>query len=205
MRLLAIKRQTSRLQILWMLFFLGLSSAQAFEQVEAKSFAGDNFVFPDDVRGSAVHVVFLGIALDQDNGTAQGDALIAWHKALNDAGAMHADVLPWHFPVIENPPFFVKGLIRRGIAKTYVGLLPPEQGAVLFVKNIQRFADVAGVEFDGRPTVILYTEDRQVLAVYRGEVNDADVAEISLQLALPDDQQEQPVVEPATARANIPE
>jgi hypothetical protein len=180
-----------RLRFLWVLLLCGLSTAHAFEQVEAKSFAGDGFVFPDQVSGSAVHLLFLSIATDQDNGTAQGDALIEWHKALNEAGAINAKVLAWHFPVIENPPFFVKGLIRRGIAKSYAELLPPEQGAVLFVKNIQRFADAAGVEFDGQPTLMLYTEGRQIIGVYRGDVNDADVAEIVEQLALSRGEQEQ--------------
>jgi hypothetical protein len=160
-----------------------LSGAHALDQVEAKNFAGDKFVFPDAIQGASVNVVFLAISVDQDNGTEQDEVLNEWQKALSDAGVFNADVLLWRFPVIENPPFFVKGIIRRAIAKSYADLVPPEQGAVLFVKDIQGFSDAAGVELDGRPTVILLSEQQQVIQVYRGEVNDADVSSIVGHLA----------------------
>ncbi len=165
-----------------LLLFMSVS-ATAFQTVDAKDFAGNSFVFPESVQGARQHLLFLGIARDQDNGTWQGKALIAWHKALIDGGVDATQTRFWHFPVIENPPFFVKGLIRRGIAKDYEGLLPPEQGAVLFVKDIQRFADAANVLLDGQPTVVIYSESQGALAVYRGEATDAVVQEIAVKLA----------------------
>jgi len=151
----------------------------AFEPVEAKNFAGKSFLFPEAIQGAPSHLLFLGIAKDQDNGTWQGEELIKWHKALIAAGVDAASTKFWHFPVIENPPFFVKGLIRRGIAKDYADLLPPEQGAVLFVKDIQRFADAAEVPLDGQPTVAIYREGEGVVAIYRGEATDAMVVEVA--------------------------
>ena len=153
------------------------TSAVAFETVDAKNFAGKSFEFPEDIQGGALHLLFLGIAKDQDNGTWQGEELVKWHKALIAAGVDGTTNKFWHFPVIENPPFFVKGLIRRGIAKDYADLLPPEQGAVLFVKDIQRFADAADVPLDGQPTVLIYSEEQGVVGVYRGEATDPAVAE----------------------------
>jgi hypothetical protein len=155
------------------------NSAAAFEVVEAKNFAKQDFVFPAAIQGSELQLLFLGIAKDQDNGTYQGAELIKWHKALITAGVDAQKHRFWHFPVIENPPFFVKGLIRRGIAKDYAELLPPEQGAVLFVEDIQRFAEAADVPLDGMPTVVIYSEQQGVVALYRGEVTDSAVTEIA--------------------------
>ncbi len=170
---------TMRLAGVSILLIFAASVAGAFEEVTAKNFAKGEFEFPADIRGAESHLLFLGIATDQDNGTWQGKELIRWHKALLAAGVDPDVTRFWHFPVIENPPFFVKGLIRRGIAKDYVDLLPPEQGAVLFVDDAQAFAAAAGLELNGQPTVMIYRPGQGVLAVQRGEVRAEAIAELA--------------------------
>lgn len=157
--------------------------AAALEQVETKNFAKDKFVFPDDIQGEGVHLVFLGIAKDQDNGTWQGEELIRWHRALLDTDAIPEATLAWHFAVMESPPFFVKGLIRNAIGETYEGLIPPEQGAVLYIKDLQAFAAAADVPLDGQPTIVAYESGRGVTGTWRGEVSEAGLAAIGAHLA----------------------
>ena len=160
--------------------------ASAFQQVETKNFAKEDFAFPEDIRGEGTHLVFLGIAKDQDNGTWQGEELIRWHRALLDAGALPDGVLAWHFAVMESPPFFVKGLIRNAIGETYEGLIPPEQGAVLYIKDLQAFADAADLPLDGQPTIVAYSPDTGVTGTWRGEVSEEGLAAIAAQLQHPD-------------------
>lgn len=157
---------------------MSFSAGMAFETVEAENFAGDDIVFPAAVQGGGVHLLFLGIAQDQDNGTYQSAELIKWQNALADAGVNPQATRYWHFSVIENPPFFVKGLIRRGIAKEYRDLLPPEQGAVLFVDDVNQFTERANLPLDGKPTVAIYSEQDGVIKYYRGEVSAAAVSEL---------------------------
>lgn len=164
-------------------------AAGAFEQIEAENFAKQDFVFPDDISGAEMHLLFLGIAKDQDNGTWQGEELIRWHRALLDADALPESVRAWHFPVMESPPFFVKGVIRRAIAKSYVDLVPSEQGAVLYVKDLQRFAELAGLPADGQPTVLAWTPADGVLAAWRGTVSESAVTEIEALLNPVDERQ----------------
>ncbi|MBT8422700.1 MAG: hypothetical protein HKN56_02065 [Gammaproteobacteria bacterium] len=173
-------------------------SAVAFERVEAVNFAKQDFVFPDDIQGDGTHLVFLGIAKDQDNGTWQGEELIRWHQSLLEADALPDEVLAWHFAVMESPPFFVKGLIRRAIGETYEGLIPPEQGAVLYIKRLQSFAESAGLPIDGQPTILAYSADAGVTATWRGEVNADTVAAIKNQLQQSELQQTELQDAPAT-------
>ena len=88
---------------------------------------------------------------EQDNGQWQGDRLIEWYAALNDEGVLSENVLGYHFSVMK-VPFFVKGLIRGGLADSYAGKVPPDQAGAIFVKDIEAFASSAGIALDGQPT-----------------------------------------------------
>jgi len=152
--------------------------AAALERVEAVNFAKQDFVFPDDIQGEGTHLLFLGVAIDQDNGTWQGEELIRWHRALESANALPDDVSAWHFAVMEGLPFFVKGIVRRAIGKTYEGLIPPDRGAVLYIKDIEAFAASAAIPLDGQPTILAYTVGDGIVASWRGEVSDESIAGI---------------------------
>lgn len=152
--------------------------AGAFERVEAENFAKGSFVFPDDIRDDGPNLLFLSIATDQKNGEYQGDALMVWHEALEERSIIPELARPWHFPVMESPPFFVRGLIRRGIAASFQGKLPPEQGAVLFIDDLNAFAGAAGGwVVDGEPTLVLF-KDNKIRAVFKGQMTPAGIDEI---------------------------
>ncbi len=165
-----------RLLLSLLLACLPLTGTSAFERVTAENFAGDDFVFPQSIAGPGPHLLFLAMGLDQKNGEYQGDELIRWHRALEGEGVLPQAATPWHFAIMESPPFFVKGVIRRAIAKNYADLLPPGQGAVLFIKDIKAFAAAAGVPADGQPTLVVYTPAGGVAATVRGDVSAAGLA-----------------------------
>ncbi|MEE4184627.1 MAG: hypothetical protein V2J12_02535 [Gammaproteobacteria bacterium] len=146
----------------------GPAQAQQLPGVAAKDFAKDDFSFPDDIDGPGPHLLFLGMAVDKDNGAEQGEALLVWFKALTADGLVPGAARPWHFSVIEGVPFFAKGFVRSGIAKTYGGLLPPSQGVVLFVDDVRAFAAAAGLTLDGQPRIVVYTPERGIIEVFTG-------------------------------------
>jgi hypothetical protein len=161
----------------------GSAAAQELPTVAAKDFAKDDFNFPEDIAGPGLHLLFLGMAVDKDNGAEQGTALLEWFKALTADGVIPGQARPWHFSVIEGVPFFAKGFVRSGIAKTYGGLLPPRQGVVLYVDDVRAFAAAAGLELDGRPRVVVYTRERGIIDVYAGAYTPARGAALAAAVA----------------------
>jgi hypothetical protein len=150
----------------------------AFQQIETETLDEEEFIFPDDMQGGSLNIVLLAMSADQDNGTWQGDALLEWYAALEQAGVLSDTVLAWHFSVMK-VPFFVKGLIRGGMAKDYAGKVPPEQSGAIFVKDLSKFAGSAGIELDGQPTIVLVASDGELLEIFKGEVSEEGVAAVS--------------------------
>jgi len=142
-----------------------------FERVETKTFDKQKFVFPDDVRGTRLNILFLAMSADQDNGMHQQEALLEWHAALDERGVFSAAVMPYHFPVLAGPPFFVKGMIRGAMRDSYEGKVPLDQAAVLFVDDLVEFAAAAMLPLDGQPTIVIASADAIPLKAFKGEVS----------------------------------
>jgi hypothetical protein len=142
-----------------------------FPQIKAKTFAKNKFVFPDDVRGTRLNILFLPMSADQDNGTAQQEALIAWHEALAQREVFTEDIMPYHFPVLAGVPFFVKGIIRGAMRDMYEGIVPLDQASVLFIKDLDAFADAAGLTLDEQATIVITTSDAKPLQAFKGPVS----------------------------------
>jgi hypothetical protein len=149
----------------------------SFQRVEMETLDGEDFVFPDDFSGASLNIVLLAISEEQDNGQWQGDRLLEWYAALDDAGVLSADVKAYHVSVMK-VPFFVKGLIRRGLSRDYAGKVPADQAGALFVKNIEKFAAAPGIELDGQPAIILVATNGTILETFKGEVSDAGVDQV---------------------------
>lgn len=148
----------------------------AFQQVDTKTFDKKKFAFPADFAAPKLNIVFLGMSADQDNGQYQQEALLEWHAALEEQGAFDADTLAYHFPVMESPPFFVKGIIRKAMAESYEGKVPLNQAGVLYVKDLEAFAAAAGLKLDEQATIVLVTSDGKLHEVFKGEVSPEGVA-----------------------------
>jgi hypothetical protein len=155
-----------------------LAEGNAFEQVETKTLDKEKFVFPDDLRGGRLDIVLLAIGEDQDNGTWQGDALLDWYAALDGEQLLSDDVMAWHFSAMK-VPFFIKSVIRNGMADEYAGKVPADQSAPLYVKNVKDFASAAGLEIDGKPSILLVSPGGEILATFKGEATPEKVAAVA--------------------------
>ena len=159
--------------------FFTVSAAElgAFQEVEIEKLDKKDFDFPNDLNAKSLNIVLLAMSKEQDNGTAQGDALVEWYAALEEEGLLTDEVLAWHFSVMK-VPFFVKGLIRGGLADSYEGKLPLNQAGPIYVKDIDKFAQSAGIELDGQPSIVLVSPDGELLELFKGDVSEERVATI---------------------------
>lgn len=162
-----------------------------FQQVKAKTFDKEKFVFPQDLRGTQLNILFLAMSSDRDNGQYQQGALLAWHAALDERGVFSDEVLPYHFPVLESPPWFVKGIIVGAMRDAYEGKVPPDQSGVLYVDDLAAFAAEAQLALDQKPTIVIASAAGPTraapLQVFKGEVSpegvDAVAAAITARFA----------------------
>jgi len=149
-----------------------------FQTVKAKYFSKDKFVFPRDIKGGKLTVLFLALSDSQENGQYQQTALLEWHAALSERGVFSDDVVPYHFPVLESPPFFVKGIIANAMSDEYEGKVPLDQAGVIYVDDLNAFAEAANVANDGQPTIIIASANALPLQSFKGEVSPEGVDEI---------------------------
>jgi len=166
-----------------MLWFTAAAGAQAsdtgsFLRIKAKMFDKEKFVFPDDMRGTQLNILFLAMGVDRESGEAQQGALLAWYAALAERGVFSDEVMPYHFPVLESPPFFVKGIIVGAMRDSYDGKVPLDQSGVLYVDDLGEFAAAAGLTLDDQPTIVITTSDAKPLQTFKGEVSPEGVDEI---------------------------
>ena len=149
----------------------------AFASIETETLDEKAFMFPDDLRAGKLNIVMLAISEEQDNGTWQGEALLDWYAELTKAGILSGDIMAWHFSVLK-VPFFVKGLVRGGMADSYKGKIPLDQASAMFVKDVSAFAKSADIVLDGQPTIILVSPEGELLERFKGAVSEAQLAKV---------------------------
>jgi len=152
------------------LFVTASAAGERFLTVEAKTFDDKAFVFPADLRGARLNVLFLSMTNDMEKGEYLERAMLDWQEALDARDALGDGVMGWHFPVLSGPPFFVRGMITRGMRKSYDGKVPLDQAGVLFVDDLDAFAAAAGLVVDDRPTIVITTADVRLLQTFKGDV-----------------------------------
>jgi hypothetical protein len=153
-----------------------IAGQAGFLSVEAQSMAGDTFVFPDDMRGEPLIIIGLAISTSQANGEFQQNLLLDWHRWLTTQAALPEGVRIYHFPVLENPPRFIRGVIRRAMRKLFDGTVPLSQAAVLYVPDSAAFAAAAGIEMDDKPTLVIADAQRRPLRQFKGGPDEANIA-----------------------------
>jgi hypothetical protein len=174
-----MSRFTGLLMVFALLSLPGLAQeAPAFLQMKTKTFDKEKFVFPDDFAAPKLNIVFLSISDNEDSGRYQQQVLLSWHAALDEQAVFNEATLAYHFSVIKNPPFFVKGFIRNGISKNYEGQVPFSQAGIIYSKDLSAFTAAAGLELDGQATIVLVTADGQLHEVFKGEVSPEGIAAI---------------------------
>ena len=165
------------LAVLWLLTSSASAGDPAFASIETETLDEKPFMFPDDLRAGKLNIVMLAISEEQDNGTWQGEALLDWYAELAKAGLLSSDVMAWHFSVLK-VPFFVKGLVRGGMADSYAGKIPLDQASAMFVKDVSAFAKSADIVLDGQPTIILVSPEGELLERFKGPVSEAQLAKV---------------------------
>ncbi|MGK0498947.1 MAG: hypothetical protein ACJAYG_000578 [Oceanicoccus sp.] len=153
------------------------------ETLKTKNFDGDKFMFPADIEAQPLALLFLAMSSEQDNGQWQQLQLIEWHKQLEAAQVINNEVSAYHFPVMESPPFFVKGIIRNAMAKAYEGTANMSQSGVLYVDDLVKFARSAELILNDQPTLLLLSSDGKILQEFKGTVSDEGIAEIQASIA----------------------
>ena len=118
------------------------------------------------------------MGVDRESGEAQQLELLDWHDALAERGLFSDAVMPYHFPVLAGVPFFVKGMIAGAMGETYEGRVPLDQAGLLFIKDLDKFAAVAGMAADGQSTIVIASADATPLHFFKGEVSERGVDEI---------------------------
>jgi hypothetical protein len=56
--------------------------------------------------------------------------------------------------------------------------VPLDQAGVLFIKDLEAFAEAAGLVVDGQPTIVIATSEAKPLQSFKGEVSPEGVDEI---------------------------
>ena len=156
-----------------------LAAASEFPRVKAKTFAKDKFVFPADLDGQKLNVLFLAMTADQDRGEYLQQALLDWQAALDEQNVFNSNVKAWHFPVLSGPPFFVKGLITNAMRDAYEGKIELSRGAVLFVDELDDFARDAGLVVDDEATIVITDANAQQLQTFKGDLTAEGAAEVA--------------------------
>jgi hypothetical protein len=148
-----------------------------FIQTEAEFINGEKFTFPDDIvkHGPALFGIAMGTT--RESGEIQQKQLLDWERMIRQAGGTLAELEFHHFPIIEAPGF-VKGLIRRGIAKSYGEYVEANRAAVIFIKDTNQFADQAGIPLDDRTTVALILSDGTIAGYVKGPPEEHTLAQV---------------------------
>jgi len=152
------------------------SPTGSFQRVEAQAMSGDVFVFPDDMRGESLIIVGLAISTSQANGEIQQNLLLDWQTWLDEHDILSDALRAYHFPVIENPPRFIRGVIRRAVRRLFDGRVPLSQAAVLYVGDSAAFAASAGIEIDEDPTLVIADAQHRPLVLIKGGPSDENTA-----------------------------
>jgi hypothetical protein len=157
---------------------LGTAVAQdamggSFPTVKLKTFDGKKFVFPSDMRGSELNIVFLGMGNNRESGELQQGQLLDWQAALDAEEVFSGRVMPYHFSAMSSPPFFVKGMISGAMSKSYEGRFPMNQAGILYLKDLEDFAADVGLPLDDQPTIVIADASGKPLQLYKGLLSDA--------------------------------
>ncbi|MDD3930059.1 MAG: hypothetical protein PHY87_09695 [Sphaerochaeta sp.] len=154
-------------------------SGASFPSVEGKTFADQEIVFPDDLLSPEPIVVAITLSSSRKNGEEQQEEFIEWQKRLVETGSPLREVPIYHVAVIDGAPFFVRGAIRKGIAKEYEQVVEPSFGMVLFLSKAERFASEAGITIDGQPTLVVLTQDGTVKGFVKGAFSEESRSQLA--------------------------
>jgi hypothetical protein len=174
------------LLLLMLLCTSNLVWAGTFPSVETKTIGNDSFVFPDQALKDGPALFAIALSESRNNGEVQQQMLLDWHEDLVSISKSNNTMGVYHFSVIQSPPRFVQGIIRRAIGKFYEGIVPDEQAVILFNNDIDAFASQAGFPIDDEPTIVVVDGNGAVIGFVKGENSPSNIEKLKeLVLLLP--------------------
>ncbi|MCC5861704.1 MAG: hypothetical protein JJT93_07330 [Gammaproteobacteria bacterium] len=146
-----------------------------FQSVTADTMDGAAFSFPEDLQGNPL-VIGVAMSTSRANGEYQQGVLLEWQAWLDAEGVLPPGAAVYHFPVIESPPRFIRGAIRRAMRRTFADRVPDDRAAMLFVDDSAAFAAAAGLTLDDEPTLVLAAADGRPRWLFKGGPDEANTA-----------------------------
>ena len=159
-----------RLLLICMLLLLGAHvqlSSGTFATIETRSLDGVAFSFPHDALKEEITLFALAMGTSRESGEIQQEQLLRWQKLLESDTGTLVSIPLYHFPVLDVPRF-IQGVVRRGIAKSYEGVIPADRGAILFMRQPETFATQAGIPIDDRATIAVVRSDGTIIGFVKG-------------------------------------
>ena len=138
--------------------------------VESETLDEEEFVFPKDLKGEKQDVLLLAITETQENGTAQQQALLKWEAAIRESGGLPNNQSAYYLIVMESPPFFVKGFIRKDMKEKFSKSVALDRLGILFIDDIKEFSKTSGLAIDGEPTIVVASKTGEPKVVIKGAV-----------------------------------
>ncbi len=126
-------------------------SAQSLPDMDTRTAGGDRGSLHEFLERSGETLVALSMARDQDTGEEQISTLLETHRAL-DRDSRFRDPRVLHIAVIMGAPWFVHGVIRRGLASEYGAPVEDDQIIVLFIDDLDDFSDRVGIPVTRDPS-----------------------------------------------------
>ena len=134
---------------------------QTLPNEDTRNAAGDKGSLHEFLDSASETLVALSMAEDQDTGEEQLRALLETHRALDrDSRISNYSIL--HLSVITGAPWFVHGVIRRGLAAEYSSPVNDDEIIVLFIDDLDDFSATVGVPVARRPSWLLVSPDGSV-------------------------------------------
>ncbi len=150
----------------------------SFSPRETKDSAGTSAIFPIDLIGQNSRIFAFILGESREKGEAQFDTMIQWHQALKVIPNFDPSEDIFHIPVIEGLPFFLKGIVRNGMADGYQGIVDGEHIAVLFVRDSEDLFSETGIPFTWEPTLVVVDRKGTVTGYVKGKVSEAGIEKI---------------------------
>lgn len=152
----------------------GLVWAGSFPTIETRTIANDQFLFPDQALQDGPALFAIALSESRSNGEVQQQMLLDWHEQL----LAFNDMEVFHVSVIQSPPRFVQGIIRRAIGKFYEDTVSGDHAVVLFLDDIESFASQAGFHIDDEPTIVVVDGSGEVMGFVKGEKTKGNISRL---------------------------
>ena len=164
--------------LIFMIGSFATIGAASFDLLKTKNSDNKTVTFPTEFLSEGNSIFAFVLSSSREGGESQQKHLLDWQEQLTEHPNFPSSVSIYHLPVIENPPGFVKGFIRKGLGKTYKEYVEDDKVAVLFVKDAEKFALQANLAFEEEAVVAVVDKEGNVIGFVQGEVSSSKIEKL---------------------------